>query len=60
MSYAQQADALAGPIGLLKTFCTRCAGDIVDDAVQIFGGRAITQGGSEFSVPFLLSLPLAQ
>lgn len=47
MSYAQQADALAGPIGLLKTFCTRCAGDIVDDAVQIFGGRAITQGGSK-------------
>ncbi|GAA5922485.1 hypothetical protein JCM1841_004926 [Sporobolomyces salmonicolor] len=45
MTYAQQADQLAGPIGLLKTFCTRCAGEIADDAVQIFGGRAITQGG---------------
>ncbi|GAA6063434.1 hypothetical protein JCM10212_002620 [Sporobolomyces blumeae] len=45
MTYAQQADALAGPIGLLKTFCTRCATEISDDAVQIFGGRGITQGG---------------
>ncbi|GAA5998683.1 uncharacterized protein JCM10292_007157 [Rhodotorula paludigena] len=45
MSYAQQADMLAGPIGLLKTACTRVAGEIADDAVQIFGGRGITQGG---------------
>lgn len=45
MNYAEQADALAGPIGLLKTFCTRCASEIADDAVQIFGGRGITQGG---------------
>ncbi|BGP14303.1 hypothetical protein JCM10213_009164 [Rhodosporidiobolus nylandii] len=45
MTYAQQADLLAGPIGLLKYQCTRCAGEIADDAVQIFGGRGITQGG---------------
>ncbi|GAA5834742.1 hypothetical protein JCM9279_007095 [Rhodotorula babjevae] len=45
MTYAQQADLLAGPIGLLKTACTRAAGEIADDAVQIFGGRGITQNG---------------
>ncbi|GAA6005841.1 hypothetical protein JCM11491_004030 [Sporobolomyces phaffii] len=45
MNYAQQADALAGPIGLLKVFCTRTATEVSDNAVQIFGGRAITQGG---------------
>ncbi|GAA6034796.1 hypothetical protein JCM8097_009303 [Rhodosporidiobolus ruineniae] len=45
MTYAQQADQLAGPIGLLKYHCTRCAGDIADAAVQIFGGRGITQTG---------------
>jgi alkylation response protein AidB-like acyl-CoA dehydrogenase/predicted heme/steroid binding protein len=45
MSYAEQADLLAGPIGLLKMYCTRVAGEIADDAVQIFGGRGITQGG---------------
>ncbi|GAA6000530.1 hypothetical protein JCM10207_008056 [Rhodosporidiobolus poonsookiae] len=45
MSYAEQADMLAGPIGLLKYSCTKAAGQIADDAVQIFGGRGITQGG---------------
>ena len=45
MSYAQQAEHLAGPIGLLKMQCTRIAGEIADDAVQIFGGRGITAGG---------------
>ncbi|KAM0754843.1 acyl-CoA dehydrogenase NM domain-like protein [Meredithblackwellia eburnea MCA 4105] len=45
MTYAQQSDLLAGPIALLKMYCTRCAGEISDDAVQIFGGRGITQGG---------------
>ncbi|GAA5935723.1 uncharacterized protein JCM15063_001782 [Sporobolomyces koalae] len=45
MNYAQQADALAGPIGLLKVFCTRTATEIADNAVQIFGGRALTQSG---------------
>lgn len=26
-------------------YCTRVAGEIADEAVQIFGGRGITQGG---------------
>lgn len=45
MNYMQQAEHLGGPIGILKAYCTRCAGEIADDAVQIFGGRGITQGG---------------
>ncbi|GAA5861266.1 hypothetical protein JCM8547_008538 [Rhodosporidiobolus lusitaniae] len=45
MTYAQQADLLAGPIGLLKYQCTKSAGEIADMATQIFGGRGITQGG---------------
>jgi len=45
MSYDQQAKLLGGPIGLLKSYCTRCAHDVADDAVNIFGGRGLTQGG---------------
>lgn len=45
MPYAQQAQHLAGPIGLLKMFATRSAHEIADEAVQIFGGRALTQTG---------------
>ncbi|POW00652.1 hypothetical protein PSTT_13004, partial [Puccinia striiformis] len=45
MSYAQQADLLAGQIGLLKAFSTRVAHEIADDAVQIFGGRGISATG---------------
>ncbi|KAK5165911.1 uncharacterized protein LTR77_008835 [Saxophila tyrrhenica] len=45
MSYKDQAKNLSGPIGLLKTFCTRSAHEIADDAVNIFGGRGITQSG---------------
>ncbi|KAF2768948.1 acyl-CoA dehydrogenase NM domain-like protein [Teratosphaeria nubilosa] len=45
MSYAQQSRLLSGPIGLLKTYVTRCAHDIADDATNIFGGRALTKGG---------------
>ncbi|KAI5476997.1 hypothetical protein MNV49_006955 [Pseudohyphozyma bogoriensis] len=45
MTYAQQAKELAGPIALLKMYLSRCAGEISDDAVQIWGGRGITQGG---------------
>lgn len=45
MTHAQMAEHLAGPIGLLKMQCTRVAGEIADDAVQIFGGRGITKGG---------------
>lgn len=45
MTYAQQSKLLGGPIGLLKSYATRCAHEIADDAVNIFGGRGITQGG---------------
>ncbi|EON66975.1 acyl-CoA dehydrogenase [Coniosporium apollinis CBS 100218] len=45
MSYAQQAKLLSGPIGLLKSFATRSAHEIADEAVNIFGGRGLTQGG---------------
>lgn len=34
MTYAQQAEHLGGPIGLLKSACTRAAGEISSDAVQ--------------------------
>ncbi|KAF1970385.1 acyl-CoA dehydrogenase family protein [Bimuria novae-zelandiae CBS 107.79] len=45
MSYAQQSKNLGGPIGLLKSYVTRCAHEIADEAVNIFGGRGITQSG---------------
>ncbi|KAH7928080.1 acyl-CoA dehydrogenase NM domain-like protein [Leucogyrophana mollusca] len=45
MSYKQQAEKLAGPIGLLKMYATRCAQETAADAVQIFGGRGITKTG---------------
>jgi alkylation response protein AidB-like acyl-CoA dehydrogenase len=45
MPYKEQSTHLAGPIGLLKMFATRSAHEIADEAVQIFGGRALTQTG---------------
>ncbi|PSK41880.1 Acyl-CoA dehydrogenase [Elsinoe australis] len=45
MTYAQQSKQLSGPIGLLKSFATRSAHEVADDAVNIFGGRGITQSG---------------
>jgi alkylation response protein AidB-like acyl-CoA dehydrogenase len=45
MTYKQQSQNLAGPIGLLKMFATRSAHEIADEAVQVFGGRALTQSG---------------
>lgn len=45
MDYAQQSKLLGGPIGLLKSYATRCAHDVADDAVNIFGGRGLTQSG---------------
>ncbi|KAF2868923.1 acyl-CoA dehydrogenase family protein [Massariosphaeria phaeospora] len=45
MSYAQQSKHLGGPIGLLKSYATRAAHEIADDAVNIFGGRGLTQSG---------------
>ncbi|KZM23360.1 uncharacterized protein EKO05_0009790 [Ascochyta rabiei] len=45
MSYAQQSKLLGGPIGLLKSYATRSAHEIADRAVNIFGGRGLTQSG---------------
>ncbi|CDH54111.1 acyl-dehydrogenase [Lichtheimia corymbifera JMRC:FSU:9682] len=45
MDYAEQADKLAGPIGLLKYQATRMMHHVSDDACQIFGGRALTSTG---------------
>ncbi|KAL5120328.1 hypothetical protein ACEQ8H_001618 [Pleosporales sp. CAS-2024a] len=45
MSYQQQSTLLGGPIGLLKSFATRSAHEIADEAVNIFGGRGLTQSG---------------
>lgn len=45
MTYAQQSEHLAGPIGILKMHTTRAAQETARDAVQIFGGRAITKTG---------------
>ncbi|KAF8962786.1 peroxisomal acyl-CoA-dehydrogenase [Flammula alnicola] len=45
MSYKQQASKLAGQIALLKSYSTACGQDTARDAVQVFGGRGITQTG---------------
>lgn len=45
MSYAEQADKLAGSIALCKQFVTRCSRATAEDATQIFGGRGITRTG---------------
>jgi alkylation response protein AidB-like acyl-CoA dehydrogenase len=45
MSYAQQSKLLSGPIALLKSHSTRCAHEVADEAVNLFGGRGLTRGG---------------
>ncbi|PFH53078.1 hypothetical protein AMATHDRAFT_55449 [Amanita thiersii Skay4041] len=45
MTYRQQANKLAGQIAFLKSYSTACGQDTARDAVQIFGGRGITQSG---------------
>jgi alkylation response protein AidB-like acyl-CoA dehydrogenase len=45
MTYQQQSKQLGGPIGLLKSHLTRSAHEIADDAINIFGGRGLTQTG---------------
>lgn len=45
MSYKQQAVNLAGQIAFLKSSATKAAQDTARDAVQLFGGRGITQAG---------------
>lgn len=44
-SYKEQSQKLAGPIAFLKMYSTRCAQETAQDAVQIFGGRGLTQTG---------------
>lgn len=45
MTQAEQNKHLGGPIGLLKMFATRSAHEVADEAVNIFGGRALTKTG---------------
>jgi alkylation response protein AidB-like acyl-CoA dehydrogenase len=45
MKYSEQAKHLGGPIALLKMSATRAAHEIADEAVQIWGGRGLTQTG---------------
>ncbi|THH28855.1 hypothetical protein EUX98_g5336 [Antrodiella citrinella] len=45
MSYKEQANKLAGQLAFLKMYSTRCAAESAADAVQLFGGRGVTQTG---------------
>ncbi|KAH7105278.1 acyl-CoA dehydrogenase NM domain-like protein [Auriculariales sp. MPI-PUGE-AT-0066] len=45
ITYDEQSDKLAGPIGLLKMFITKTARESAEDAQIIFGGRGLTQTG---------------
>lgn len=45
LPHSQMNKFMGGPIGLLKAFATRAGHEIADEAVQIFGGRALTQTG---------------
>jgi hypothetical protein len=42
LTYQQQSKLLGGPLGLLKSFATRSAHEIADDAVNIFGVSLVT------------------
>ncbi|KAF9076694.1 acyl-CoA dehydrogenase/oxidase [Rhodocollybia butyracea] len=45
MSYNEMSNKLAGQIGLLKQFVSRCGRETAEDATQVFGGRALTVTG---------------
>lgn len=45
LPYDEQSEKLAGTMSLLKYYSTRVAQNVSDEAVQIFGGRGITQTG---------------
>ncbi|EFX02630.1 acyl-dehydrogenase domain containing protein [Grosmannia clavigera kw1407] len=45
MPYEMQSKHMGGPIALLKMSSTRMAHEIADEAVQIWGGRGLTQTG---------------
>ncbi|KAI6383245.1 hypothetical protein MCOR25_000165 [Pyricularia grisea] len=50
MPYSEQSKHLGGPIGLLKMSATRMAHEIADEAVQIWGGRGLTQTGMGYII----------
>jgi alkylation response protein AidB-like acyl-CoA dehydrogenase len=60
MSYKEQATKLAGQIAFLKMYSTRCAQDTARDAVQLFGGRGITQTGMGRFVEHASRLPVVR
>ncbi|KAI8805442.1 acyl-CoA dehydrogenase/oxidase [Cladochytrium replicatum] len=45
MDYSEASKKLGVPLALLKYQCTRVAHHVADEAVQIFGGRALTKTG---------------
>jgi alkylation response protein AidB-like acyl-CoA dehydrogenase len=45
LPHREQSKLMGGPLGLLKSFATRSAHEIADEAVQIFGGRGLTVTG---------------
>lgn len=45
MTYAEQSRNLAGPIAFLKMLASRTLAEVSDEAVMIFGGRALTKTG---------------
>merc|ERR1712151_841410 len=45
MPYEEQSLKLGGPIALLKYQTTRAGALVADEAVEMFGGRAITKTG---------------
>ncbi|KAJ3798294.1 acyl-CoA dehydrogenase/oxidase [Lentinula aff. detonsa] len=45
MTYNEMSSKMAGQIGLLKQFVSRCGRETAEDATQIFGGRALTVTG---------------
>jgi alkylation response protein AidB-like acyl-CoA dehydrogenase/predicted heme/steroid binding protein len=50
MDYMEQSEKLGGPIALLKYQCTRSGTLVADEAVQMFGGRAITRTGMGINI----------
>ena len=59
-SYREQASKLAGQIAFLKSYSTRCAQLTAADAVQIFGGRGITQTGMGRFVEHVSIVPMPE
>ena len=45
MSFENQSKLMGGPVALLKYEVTRMCTMLSDEAVQIVGGRALTQSG---------------